>query len=180
MSNYFKFSKLTIFNNDFDIDQYKTYSTNHTKILGFTKYFTSEFKEYLTSVNLAVHLCELFQYKPFEGLGIHIDGSSIDDRCKINVIYGGSKSEMLWYAPKNDTVRPILKETPIGTKYLKYEESDLVVLEKSELHGANVVKVGIPHSIQNYSEYRMCFSIPLIFADTKTPATFDYVTTVLS
>lgn len=180
MSNYFQFSKLTIFNNDFDIDQHKTYSTNHTKILGFTKYFTSEFKEYLTSVNLAVHLCELFQYEPFEGLGIHIDGSSIDDRCKINVIYGGSKSEMLWYAPKNDTVRPILKETSIGTKYLKYEESDLVVLEKTELHGANVVKVGIPHSIQNYSEYRMCFSIPLIFADTKTPATFDYVTTVVS
>jgi hypothetical protein len=179
MVNYFKFSKFTIFNDKFNIDQYKSYDTSHKKIPEFTNYFTPEFKEYLTSVNLTVHLCELFQYEPFEGLGIHIDGSSIDDRCKINVIYGGSKSEMLWYVPKNDTVRPILKETPIGTKYLKYEESDLVILEKAELHGTNVVRVGIPHSIQNYSEYRMCFSIPLIFADTKTPATFKHAKSVL-
>lgn len=180
MVNYFKFSKFTIFNNEFNIDQYKSYDTSHKKILEFTNYFTPEFKEYLTSVNLTVHLCELFQYEPFEGLGIHIDGSSIDDRCKINIIYGGRQSEMLWYAPKDHTVKPTVKVTPIGTNYLKYDEQDLVVLEKAELTGANVVRVGIPHSIQNYKEYRVCLSIPLIFADTKKPATFDYVTTVLS
>lgn len=179
MNNYFKFSKLNIFNDDFILKACKPYPSRHTKVEELTKYLTPQFKEYLSSVNLAVHLCEVFYYGPFESLDIHIDGSYMNDRCKINIIYGGRKSHMVWYAPKDNTATFKIDETPIGTQYLKYQENDLVILELAELQGANVVKVGIPHSIQNYRQPRICFSMPLIYADTKKSASFDYVSTVL-
>lgn len=108
------------------------------------------------SLDLDISLLEIFYRSPGAGSGIHIDSYG-GDYTKLNWIFGGKNSTMKWWTPRDSNSGKI-KDTIIDTKFLLYSQDDVDLLYEYPLVSANLVQVGIPHSVVNPFEERFCFS----------------------
>jgi len=114
----------------------------------------------IDKLNLKILLTELFYTKPYVITKIHIDVTG-GDYTKLNYIFGGKDSEMLWYKPKDNTTKSINK-TPIDTSYISYALHEVEMIDKQFVKFPSIIQAGVPHNIINYSEPRWCLSIVLV------------------
>ena len=80
------------------------------------------------------------------------------DFVKLNYIYGGKDSKMIWYKTKDNI--PI-KESNTGKPglYIPYNFNEVEKIYEQTLSEYNIVQVGIPHNILNTVEPRWCVSM---------------------
>jgi hypothetical protein len=136
------------------------------------------FVELLKSKGLKITLAESFfraayspdQNQPYSQ--IHKDTLGISDSSKINWIYGGANSKMNWYAPLNG-IAPNISGSAVGMKYEYYYLKDLEFLHSQEVGRPSLVQVGLPHSISNIVEDRLCLSVRYADINTGEFITFD-------
>ena len=109
---------------------------------------------------------EVFYTFPNGKLSIHVDDTEPGDFTKINWIFGGKDSQMIWYntiaQSKEITISPNYRNTPS----IQYKPDEVVHVYSNHLQGPNIVQVGCPHSIMNSDEERFCVSV--VFKNKKT------------
>ena len=111
-------------------------------------------------LDLKVLLAELFYTTPRTITGIHIDVVG-GDYTKLNYIFDGKDSLMMWYKPKDNIVKSISK-TAINTRYISYASHEVEMIDKQSVKFPSIIQAGIPHNVINYSEPRWCLSIVLV------------------
>lgn len=148
----------------------------------------NQFLLWLDRAELTVKHAEVF-YRPGTGLQndafIHVDGHRvIPGFAKINYILGKSGNTMKWWRPQQVTEKNNML-TPIGTKYLRFDSSECVLLDQVDMSGLYIVNAGIPHSVDMGSatvdEPRICISVtPLCKTTGKNVACNDAYTRLTS
>jgi hypothetical protein len=113
----------------------------------------------LYKLGLKIQLVELFHTSSHSFTTIHTDAAG-GDYTKMNFIYGGKNSKMIWYRVKSDSKKPI-NSTNIGTPYIGHELTEVDLIEECSVKFPSIIQVGIPHNILNYEEPRYCLSIVL-------------------
>lgn len=117
----------------------------------------------IDSKGLYVPWIELFYRKPGNVSKIHTDNEG-GDYAKINWIYGGKDSSMLWYAPKDDNFMESkeIKKTVANTEYYEFCPTEVKFKYCVEnMSGPYLVQVGVPHQISNPLEERFCLCFVL-------------------
>lgn len=115
---------------------------------------------------------EVFYTPPHRVLPIHIDGNELSNIVKLNWVFGGAKSRMMWWRIKSN--HELSKgSTPLGTTYLKATPTDCIMLESASIGQPTLVNVGQLHSVLNHAEPRWCLSLVLADAETKINLTFE-------
>jgi hypothetical protein len=118
-------------------------------------------REWLDNLGITVQWIEIFYRKPGQHGEVHTD-SRAGDFTKINWIYGGKNSKMIWYKitdPKALDKKPNI--TPVETNYIAYTMSDVTPVYAEELIGTYLVQVGMPHIVLNPREDRYCLCFVL-------------------
>ena len=111
------------------------------------------FKQY----NLALTSFGLF-YKPTSSfIKPHTDCEG-GDYVKINYIYGGKDSKMIWYKTK-DIIHTKESATGKPGSFIPYDLNEVEKIYEQTLSKYNIVQVGIPHNILNMLEPRWCLTI---------------------
>jgi len=113
-----------------------------------------------TSLDLKICSTHLFYTSPQVFSGIHIDAYG-GDYTKINYVYGGKNSKMIWYKTKNN-IKKSINTTCIGAPYIKYTISEVKIIEAHPINFPSIVQAGIPHNIVNPTEPRYCISMILL------------------
>lgn len=141
--------------------------------------FDSKIFDWLRLENIEVSWCET-HYKPAlpafiknSKYGtIHADGDKIDNKSKINFVFGGTGSEMVWYK-LNDESKIQKHFTGLQTESVR--PSDLSTI--TEVHRCNfktaLCNVGQLHSVENPVEERAC--IQFIIRDSITQQRIDFL-----
>jgi len=124
--------------------------------------FKTEFLSYLKTRNIAVGNSNVLFYTPPNGhLGIHIDGTRLHNRSMLNYAWGSSNHSMSWYELKMG-VNLESKSFTNGDEYISIPENSVTKICDHTVGYPTLVKVGIPHSVVNYSDTgRWCLSIDL-------------------
>ena len=122
-----------------------------------TTQLNPEFIEYLKSLNIYVSFVEVFYTKPNTTTDIHIDASP-GDITKINYIYGGTDSQMIWYVPNDETCGET-KVTCVNSNYVAFTKDEVTQVYADTLTKPSIVQVGAPHNIINRNEARHCLSM---------------------
>ena len=116
-----------------------------------------EFVEYLKNLNLHISFVEVFYTRPNVITDIHIDANP-GDITKINYIYGGLDSQMIWYKQNNDMVGQ-KKITSVDSDYVAFNNDEVTPVFADSLINPSIVQVGVPHNIINKNQARHCLSI---------------------
>lgn len=111
----------------------------------------------LYTLGLKIQLVELFYTSPHSVNTVHIDAAG-GDYTKMNFIYGGKDSKMVWYSIKSD-INKTVNSSNIGTPYISFELSEVDPIDEQIVKFPSIVQVGIPHNIVNYEEPRYCLGI---------------------
>lgn len=134
--------------------------------------FDNKIYEWLLCANIEVTWCEA-HYKPalpnfikISKYGtVHADGDTIDNKTKINFVFGGRGSEMVWYK-LNDGSKIRKQFTGLQTESLRPEVfSDVTEAYRCGFKTA-LCNVGQLHSIENPNDERAC--IQFIIRDSIT------------
>ena len=138
------------------------------KIIDATSVFTSEWLEYMKSINFPVDFVSLF-YKPSlypYSYKAHVDLR--DDHAPmsyaLNWVIGGEDSEMIWYnlpdkdsLPDNESLIHHIPET--GAPAKKYKTDTLTEIDRCKIkYNITLVRVDVPHSISSSLQSRKCIS----------------------
>lgn len=118
-------------------------------------------REWLDSLGINVIWIEIFYRKPGQHGGVHTDNAP-GDFTKINWIYGGKNSRMMWFEvtdPKALDRKAI--QTSVETNYIAYSMSEVKPVYSEELLGAYLLQVGVPHIVLNPREDRYCLCFVL-------------------
>jgi hypothetical protein len=115
------------------------------------------FVNYLTKLNVTVAFAEIFYTKTNIVTPIHID-SNIGDFVKINYIYGGQDSYMMWYEPISESSGKHAI-TCVGSPFVAYTKSEVRPIYLQTITTPSIVQVGCPHNIFNKSQDRHCLSL---------------------
>lgn len=174
MINYKLFTtEIPFFKDDINYDSFP--KTFHGSVP--ESYLSNELLKIIQSTGLTIRLVETFFRNPNRNprSPIHVDaGGRFTDIAKLNYIFRGNGSKMLWYQPLNDN--KIISKTPINTSYISYELDQVKLIESVELHGPAIIQAGVPHSIINETEDRLCVSVVLF--NSSRPATMNEVLTL--
>ena len=127
----------------------------HVKIN--TTQLNPEFIECLKSLNIYISFAEVFYIKPNITTDIHID-ASLGDITKINYIYGGEDSQMIWYLPNTETCGE-KKTTCVNSNYIAFTSDEVTKVYADTLTKPSIVQVGVPHNIINGNQARHCLSM---------------------
>jgi hypothetical protein len=119
-----------------------------------------EMKELLYSLGITVTLIELFHREPGNTGSIHTDYKP-GDFTKINWVYGGENSRMLWYNVKDPSTDKNVSNTIASTNYIEYSLSEVTLAHTIKLTGSALVQVGVPHLVVNPKEHRYCLCFVL-------------------
>jgi hypothetical protein len=118
--------------------------------------------ELLNEVGLGINWTECFYTDPtlhtYDFDKLHIDSPGGGDYIKLNWIYGGKESKMIWGKPIGGIEKP-LQISAAGTKYREYSTAELDIVHSQEVGFPSIVQVGIPHTVYNYIEPRLCVCI---------------------
>lgn len=148
------------------IEGYNIFDTKSPHIKISLDLINPELKDFLKSKGIVVTWIETFTKYPGTTGTIHTD-VRYGDFTKINWVFGGTDSSMLWYTPKPGVLNTKLPlKTAVNSDYLSFlnDEVDLVYSEK--LSGSYLVQVGAPHSVHNPKEKRYCVS--MVINDIRT------------
>ena len=102
---------------------------------------------------------EVFYTFPNGKLTIHVDDLEPGDFTKINWVFGGKDSKMIWYDVISKSKETTLSPSYRNTLSIHYKPDEVVAVYSENLQGPNLVQVGCPHSITNSSEERFCVSV---------------------
>jgi hypothetical protein len=104
---------------------------------------------------------EVFYTPPHRQLAIHIDGAVQTDVVKLNWVWGGEGSRMMWWKTKSDKDM-MIGETPVKTKYLYADQKACTMIESAIIQRPTLINAGVLHSVLNSSVHgRWCLSIVL-------------------
>jgi len=133
----------------------------------------SEFKSFLKSLNLYVDYARYFYYPPNFKLSCHIDCRAVDygnpeeqNNVKLNFVYGGQGSEMIWYQLKPGR-QPKFKKNTVGQTIVQYAPEDLEEIYRTNLGLPSLVDTMTVHNIQNYDDERTSYCLTLSNQLTK-------------
>ena len=130
------------------------------------KHWSTELTDFFKKNNQWVCSVEIFYTFPYGKLTIHSDSPDPGDYTKINWVFKGKDSEMIWYEV-NDTnnVRPI-SHSVWKTPAIPYTPEEVTIVYSEQLQGPNIVAVGCPHNVVNQDEERFCVSV--VFRNNQT------------
>ena len=113
--------------------------------------------DFLDSLDIeAVHARYFFSV-PSNIYNIHKDKPGNYEYARLNWIFGGADSKMIWYAPKPN-IKVEWIRNKLGERIRRYPVTDCIELEQKHLTGPNLVNVGILHSMHGGTEKRHCYS----------------------
>lgn len=116
---------------------------------------------FLDERGLQVSHYEVFYTPPRAMLAVHADGAKLSNIIKLNWVFGGKDSRMMWWKLKSDDALKLL-ETNIGTPYLYAEQKNCIMVESVAITSPTLVNVGQLHSVINTGpERRWCLSVVL-------------------
>lgn len=113
--------------------------------------------KFFEDFNLKIYLAEIFYSHPFYNSPIHVD-TIPGDFTKLNWIFGGADSKMMWYRQTASTEKNIL-ETSIGTHFISFSTKEVELVESNDIKFPSLVQAGVPHNIKNGPEDRWVLSI---------------------
>ena len=122
----------------------------------------------LDNLNLHVIWIDTFYNYSYQTSKIHTD-AVVGDCVKMNFVYGGTDSLMLWY--KTDIVKPV--EFNKGTGYVPYREDEVTLLHLQQVGFPSIIQAGVPHNIKNFAEPRFCLSLFLVSKHPDHAVTMD-------
>lgn len=146
---------IPIFNTGVDLKKF----TTAYQMQGSSKDLNHDLLKFLLKLGVKVLFFETFFMLPSNNSTVHVDQTA-GDYVKINYVYYGDNSFMNWYKPKDGIVK-LPKITAIGTEFLSYEENEVELLHSQEIGFPSLVQVGVPHSITNPKDNRLCISLVL-------------------
>jgi hypothetical protein len=99
----------------------------------------------------------VFRGKKGQVMDIHCDRGPT--WC-INLVWGVSDSEMVWYKLKDD-VQSTTEMCNVGSAYESYDPNGCVEIERTSFTGPMLTRIDTPHNVINYDSdnYRWCLSI---------------------
>lgn len=140
-----------------------TFNSKEIQIINYPT-IDADLAALLKRLNIYVSRAEVFYIPPKTTLPIHIDLDKFSNIVKLNWVIGSG--DMIWWTPKNDNYQSCT--TPIGTKYLLFNEADCTETHRQQIGFPSLVNVGIPHSVDNNSESpRWCISHNIHSISTK-------------
>jgi hypothetical protein len=118
-------------------------------------YLNPELISFLSERNLQVSLIDIFYCNAGQSHPIHVDQPHVKhftegDYVRLNWIYGGSDSEMIWYETKNH-VKKINRNL---VAHMIYDEKDMNKIHSQNILGTQIVQVGVPHTVRAGTERR--------------------------
>jgi hypothetical protein len=132
--------------------------------------------DWCRSVSIEIAQIELI-YTPANGWGKpHIDLHKLKDLCKINWVYGGEGSVMNWYSVKSDRSGSIVNNS-VSTFITTFHTDDLNKIYGCCVRGPTLLKVGIPHNVENTSDQER-WAISATFRDADSGQLLDFDTAV--
>lgn len=119
-----------------------------------------ELIEFLSSVGLQDIRALVFKTPPHTKSSIHVDGSTLHEQWAINWVWGGDHI-MRWWKPNDPVIRSQnLKYTNSNTPYAFWSDNTATVVEQVKLTKPALIKIGVPHSVENFSSSdRWCLSV---------------------
>lgn len=141
--------------------------------------FDSKIYDWLSCANIEVSWCEA-HYKPALPAFIknskygtvHADGDEIDNKSKINFVFGGTGSEMVWYKLNDESK---IQKHFTGLQTASVRPIDLSTV--TEVHRCGfktaLCNVGQLHSVENPNEERAC--IQFIIRDSNTHRRIEFI-----
>ena len=119
----------------------------------------------LLDLGIKVSLIELFHREPGNKGTIHTDVQG-GDFAKINWIYQGDCSHMLWFKVNDENSIKDVSTTVADTPYVEYSPHEVTLAHVVRLSGVALVQVGVPHLVVNPKEHRYCLCFVLKDATT--------------
>jgi hypothetical protein len=108
--------------------------------------------KFLKKCQVEISHAEAFYTLPGKKIPIHVDHTQIDNHCKLNFVYGDSGSVMQWWKI-NDLTKPFtVRETPIKTKYLVFNDAECSLIWEASVGCPSLVNAGQPHSVLNCTD----------------------------
>jgi hypothetical protein len=122
------------------------------------KLVSDELKEFFIKHGKLFGFIEIFYIPPNSNLGLHTDEHVTGSYGKINWVFSGKDSQMIWYDLKDPSVNGKIQNTYINTPSISYKIEDLIFKYAEHLEGPNLVEVGCPHTVVTREEERWCVS----------------------
>ena len=138
-----------------------------------------EIHDFFNSLNLDVLGGRYFYCMPNQTYNLHVDNISITGWTRINWIYGGEGSEMIWYDLKPGKSPTVYKNT-LGVDVHGYDINDCDEICRSSLSSVALVNVSIIHTLKNQNVPRRCYSINVSSKGTSDRLKWDNATEIMS
>jgi hypothetical protein len=127
-------------------------------------YLSQEIKNIFSNLGLSTvsymgtNTMSLFKGQPKGYLEPHIDRGTC---WAINYITGTNNSDMVWYKLVDGAEGYEIPTSNGRASYRAYHEDQLIELSRAKLYGVYLVRIDLPHSINNYDteNCRWCFSL---------------------
>jgi hypothetical protein len=134
-------------------DRISHYTTQH-----------ADLKNLLRAVGIRIQQAQRFYTPPGGILVPHADGEYENNYTKLNYVFGGRDSQMIWHRLRDGcTVKKML--TPASTKYLYASPEDLIPVFSANIGFPSLVNAGQFHSVLNSDEPRICYSFVLAYLE---------------
>ena len=105
------------------------------------KLVSDELKEFFIKHGKLFGFIEIFYIPPNSNLGLHTDEHVPGSYGKINWVFSGKDSQMIWYDLKDPSVNGKSQNTYINTPSISYKIEDLIFKYAEHLEGPNLVEV---------------------------------------
>ena len=128
------------------------------RILIPNHYLNPDILKIINDAGLRIGQTELFYSYPNMVSGIHRDVPG-NDISKINWIYYGNNSKMIWY--DTDDNKHIDGPSNNKCKFYTLEESTLLL--ETNIHSPSLIQAAIAHNIKNFDEPRWVVSVMLFY-----------------
>jgi hypothetical protein len=134
-----------------------------------------EFHAWLATMGIEAGFAEVFKRTPTDvqfPWSCHLDGTAFDDHVKINFVYGGGDSKMIWAKIKPGFTHN-KKLTVVNTDYLWAPMEQCDIVAKDSLPRPSLVNAGQLHTVVDVTETRYAYSFMLRYIDSKKRLLWD-------
>jgi hypothetical protein len=122
-----------------------------------TTLLSEEFHQWLASLGCYVFFVEVFYTPPSGKMIWHIDTEEPSNFIKINFVWGSRFHIMQWGESKNSGSHSL---TPADTKYLKFSNDEIKIIDSIKITAPTIVNIGVPHRVINNDQTgRWCLSV---------------------
>lgn len=132
-----------------------------------TDMINTEIHDFFDSIGLVLLRGRYFHCLPGMRYNLHTDNKFEPDRelIKINWVFGGRDSDMIWYNLKPGK-SPMTFKNHLGEDIVGYNNNDCVEIARTNIAKLAIVNVAVIHTIQNADEFRDCYSMVLAWKHT--------------